>query len=73
MQTASSRWGPDLENRVGAEAIRSAIHVVLPSLRSTCDTVYCLGERALFSSSFVADFGRFLPSNASIMLYNIRY
>ena len=35
LQIASSRWGPDLENRVGAEAIRSAIHEVLPTLRST--------------------------------------
>ena len=53
---ASRRLGPDLENRVVVEAIRTAIHVVLPSLRSTCNTVHCLGERALFSSSFVAVF-----------------
>ena len=45
----------------------------MPSLRSTCDTVHYLGERALFSSSFVVVFWRFLPSNAPIMLYNIRY
>ena len=31
--------GSDLENRVGAEATRSAIHVVLVSLQSNCDTV----------------------------------
>ena len=47
--TASSCWGPDLENRVGAEAIQSAIHVLLPLLQSTCDALYCLGERVLFS------------------------
>ena len=38
---------PDLEDRVGAEAIRSEIRIGLPLLRSTCDTVYCLVERAL--------------------------
>ena len=58
---------------MGMEAIRNAIHVVLPSLQSTCDTVHCLGERALLSSSFVAVFWRFLPSNTPIMLYNIWY
>ena len=75
LRSASSQLslGPDLENRVGAEAIRSAILVVLPSLRSTCDTVHCLDERALVSSSFLTVFWRFLPSNAPIMLYNIRY
>ena len=52
-QTASSHWGSDLKNWIGAEAIRRAIHVVLPSLRSTCDTVHCLGEKALFSSWMV--------------------
>ena len=68
LQTASSHWGPDLENRVGAEAI----HVVLPTLQSTYDTVHCLGDRTLFF--FICDlFWRFLPSNAPIMLYNIRY
>ena len=73
LQTASSRWGPDQENRMGAEAIQGAIHGVLPSLRSTCDTGHCLGERALFSSLFVAAGWGFLPSNAPIMLYNISY
>ena len=58
--------------------VRSAIPVVWPSLRSTYNTVHCLGERALFSSSFEADFFfffflRFLTSNTPIMLYNIRY
>ena len=72
LQTTSSHWEPDLENRVGAEAIQSAIYVVLPSLRSTCDTVDSLGERALFSS-FVAIFWQFLPSNTQILLYNICY
>ena len=74
LQAASSRWGPDLENRVSAEAIRSVIHVVLLSLRSICDTVHCLGERAFFSSSFVAVLGGgcdFFLLNAPIMLYNI--
>ena len=73
LQTASSCWGLDLENRVCAEEIRCAIHVVLLSLRSTCNTVHCLRERALFSSSFVAIFWWFIPSNAPILLYNIRY
>ena len=72
-QTVSSHWEPDLENRVGAEAIQSAIHIALSLLRSTCDTVHYLGERELFSSSFVAIFWWFLPSNSPIMLYNIRY
>ena len=73
LQTASCHWGPDLENRVGAEAIRSAIYAVLRSMRSTCDRVHCLGERALFSSLFMAVFWRFLQLNAIIMLHNIRY
>ena len=73
MQTVSGCWGPDLENGVGPEAIPSAIHEVLLSLRSTCNKVHCLGERALISSSFVAVFWWFLPSNATKMLYNIRY
>ena len=55
------------------EAIWSAIHVVLPLLQSTCDIAHCLSERALFSSSFVAIFWWFLPSNAPVMLYNICY
>ena len=65
-QTPNCCWGSDLENRIGAEAIRSAIHVVLG-----------LGAlswwKSTFSSSFVAVFCRFLPSNAPIMQYNIRY
>ena len=73
LQTANSCWRPDHENRVSVEAIWSTIHVVLPSLWSTCDTVHCLGERALSSSSFEAISLRFLPSNAPIMLYNIHY
>ena len=56
LRTARSHLGPDLENWVDAEAIRNAIHVVLLSLRSTCDTMHCLGERALLSSSFIALF-----------------
>ena len=30
-QRASSRWGPDLENMVGEEAIRSLFHSISPS------------------------------------------
>ena len=66
LQTASSRWGPDLENRVGA------IHVVLISW-SACDTVHCLGESALFFFICGIFFLHFLPSDAPIMLYNICY
>ena len=73
LQTASCSLGPGLKNWVGAELIRSAIHVVLPSLRSTCSMVHCLVERVLFSSSFLADYWRFLPSNTPVMLYDIRY
>ena len=36
---------------MSAEAIRSAIHVVLQSLRSTCHTMHCLCERVFFFSS----------------------
>ena len=71
-QTASTCWRLNLENRVGAEAIQSAIQVVLSSLQLTCNTVHCLGERGLFSS-FVAIFWRFLSSYTPIMPYNIRY
>ena len=42
----------DPENTVDGEAIQSAIRVILLFLRSTCNTVHSLGERALFSSSF---------------------
>ena len=56
------------------KAIWRAIRVVLPSLRSTCDMVHCLGKRALFSTSFVAVFfWQFLPSNTPITLYNNHY
>ena len=48
LKTASSCWGPDLENRMCAEAILNAIHVVLLSLQSACDRVHCLSERELF-------------------------
>ena len=74
LQTASSHWGPDLENRVDAEANWSTIHV-LPSFRSTYDMPHCLAERVLFSSSFltVVFFLQFLNSNAPLMLYSIRY
>ena len=49
LQTGSSRWEPDSENMVDGEAIQSAIRAILPLLRSTCDTVHCFDERALFS------------------------
>ena len=51
---------------MGTEAIRSAIHVVLPPLQSTCDTVHCVGKRALF----LLHLWLFLPSNTPIMQYN---
>ena len=66
----SSRWMPDPENAVNGEAIQSAIFSLLSS---TCDTVYCVGERARFSSSFRVVFSQFLPPNAPITPYNIRY
>ena len=68
-----SRWEPDLVNMVDGEAIQSAIRAILTLLRSTCDTVHCLGERALFSSSFGIIFSQFLLSNAPITPYNIPY
>ena len=50
LRSPNSQWsqGPDLENWMGVKASRGVIHLVLPSLQSTCDTVYCLGERTLF-------------------------
>ena len=62
-----------MEKNVVAEAMRSTIHIVLPLLRSTCDTLHFLGEKSIFSSLLVALFCRFLPSNEPIMLYNIHY
>ena len=47
--------------------------MVLPLLWSTCDMIHCLGERELFSSSFVVVFFAIFSSNAPIMLYNIPY
>ena len=44
---------------MGAEAIRSAIHVVLLLLRSTCDMVHCFGERAFFRLHLWLFFGDF--------------
>ena len=73
LQTGSSRWQPDPENTVDGEAIQSAIHAIMSLLRSTCDTVHCLDERALFCSSFGAVFSQFLPSKTPITPYNIRY
>ena len=49
-----------------------AIRAILPFLRSTCETVHCLGERALFSSSFGVVSSQFLPLNAPITPDNIR-
>ena len=48
LQTVNSRWEPDPENMMDEEAIQNAIRPILPFLRSTCDTLHCLGERALF-------------------------
>ena len=69
LQTASGRWGPGLENRVGVEAIRSAIHVVLVSLWHGVLSWW----KNTFSFSFVSVFVRFLSSDTTITLYNIRY
>ena len=41
--------------------------------RSTCDTVHCPSERALFSASFFAVFWRFPPLKTPVMIYNICY
>ena len=57
---------------VDGEAIQSAIRA-MPLLRSTCKTVHCLGERALFSSSFGVVSSEFLSPNVPITPYNIRY
>ena len=73
LETASSHWGSDLENKVGVEAIWSAIHIVLPLLWLTWDMVHCLGEKVLFLLHLWPFFWWFLPSNAPIMLYNIPY
>ena len=48
LQTASSRWRPDLKSRVCKEAIQSAIPIILPSLGSTCETVHCLCQKHFF-------------------------
>ena len=73
LQTASSHWGQIWRIGWVWKQFKVQIHVVLPSLRSTCNTVHCLGERALFPSLFEAIFWWFLSSNAPIMLYNISY
>ena len=57
---------------IGVEAIRSAINVVLPSFRSTCDRVHCLGD-TVRPSSFVAVFWQFFSSNTPLILYNVHY
>ena len=44
LQTGSSRWEPNPENAVDREAIQTTIRAIFPLLRSTCDTVDCLGE-----------------------------
>ena len=59
LQTGSSRWEPNPENTMVGVAIQSTIRAILPLLLSTCDTMYCLGERALFSSSFGVVFRNF--------------
>jgi hypothetical protein len=58
--------GPDLENTVDGEAIRSLIHAILPPFWLICDTVHCFDKTALFSSSngavffyFIVQFKRF--------------
>ena len=44
----------------------------MPLLRSTCNTVHCLGERAFFSPLFEVVLSLFPPSNAPTTPYNIR-
>lgn len=52
LRRGDGHWGSNLGSTVKAEAIRSINQAVLPSLRSTCDTVHCLVERALLPSTF---------------------
>ena len=61
LQTSSSRWESNPENTVDGEEIESAIHAILPSLQSICDTVHCFGESAIFSPLFRVVFSQFLP------------
>ena len=44
LKTDSSRWKLVSEDTVDGKAISSAIRIILPLLRSTCDMVHCLGE-----------------------------
>ena len=55
--TDKSRWGPDLKNKVGRQAIRSVIHWFLPSFLSICELVHCLARKMHF---FFNKWGRFL-------------
>ena len=49
--TDKSLWGPNLKNKVGAEAIRSVIYWFLPSFLSICELVHCFAKRCIFSST----------------------
>ena len=70
LQTASCRWGADLENRIVSEAIRRAIHVELLAI----DLLHYLSRgKSTFFFICGSSFWRFLPSNAPLILYSIRY
>lgn len=56
LRSENNRWWSDLANMVDAEAIRSEIHAILTLFSLICETVHCVGERALVSSSFDAVF-----------------
>ena len=62
-----SRWGPDLENEVGGEAIRSVIQWFLPTFLSICELVHCLAKKCIFSSTNEALFLWFLFTVGPIM------
>ena len=69
LQTASSCWGLDLENRVGAEAIWSPIHVVLSWLWYSALSWW----KSTFFFFICGRFFAISSSNTPIMLYNICY
>ena len=66
LQALRSRWGSDMENMVGVEVIQSAIH------RDLWHGVLS-GWKSTFFFFICGCFWWFLPSNAPIMQYNIRY
>ena len=48
LRTDNSRWGPGLENRLDAEAIRNPIHAFLPVKYSMFEMVHCQHEKGFF-------------------------